>query len=112
MLEQVTECYVEPNLHVTSDHETIRTCLEMGNPDPKKTSQRRFQLDKMDEKQFFSNLETQKDLIQSALDQAESSTPGDSSKALDKSAEIITTAVFSSLKLSMQKSSISRKGEP
>ena len=46
--KQVTECYVEPNLQVTSDHETILTCLEMENPDPKKTSQRRFQLNKMD----------------------------------------------------------------
>ena len=35
---QVTECYVEPNLYVISDHETILTCLKMGNPDPKKPS--------------------------------------------------------------------------
>lgn len=109
---QVTECYLEPNLHVTSDHETILTCLKMGNPDPKKPSQCRFQLDKIDEKQFFSNLEAQKDLIQSALNQAEFSTLGDRHKALDKSAKIITTAIFSSLELSTQKSSLSRKGEP
>lgn len=109
--KQVTECYVEPNLHVTSDRESILTYLEMGNSDPKKTNQR-LQLDRMDEKQFFSNLETQKDLIQSALAQAEFSTSGNTNKALDKNAEIITTAIFSSLELSTQKSSMSRKGKP
>lgn len=40
--QQVTECYVEPNWHVTSDHETILACLEIVNPDLKKPSQRRF----------------------------------------------------------------------
>lgn len=35
---QITECYVEPNLHITSDHKTILTCLEIGNLIPKKTS--------------------------------------------------------------------------
>ncbi len=107
--KQVTECYMEPNLNVTSDHETILTCLEMENPDPKKPSQRKFQLDKRDKKQFLSNLEVQKDLIQSALAQAESSTPGDNIKALKKSAKIITTAIFFSLELSTQKSSMSKK---
>ncbi len=48
---------MQPKLNVTSDHETIPTCLEMGNQDPKKPSQRKFHLDKIDEKQFFSNLE-------------------------------------------------------
>ena len=66
----------------------------------------------MNEKQFFSNLEVQKDLMKNTLAQAEFSTPGDSRKALDKSAKIITTAIFSSLKLSMQKTSMSRKKEP
>ena len=65
----------------------------------------------MDEKQFFSNLKEQKDLIQSTLTQVESSTPGNSNKVLDKSAKIITIAIFSSLKLLMQRSSISRKKE-
>lgn len=70
------------------------TCFEMGNQNPKKTSQRGFQLDKIDEKRFFSNLEVQKDLIQSALAQAKSSNPSNNNKVLDKSAEIITTAIF------------------
>lgn len=42
VLEQETKCYMEPNLHVTSNHETILTYLKIRNPDPKKTSQRRF----------------------------------------------------------------------
>ncbi len=109
--EKVTECYIEPNLNGTSDHKTILTGLEMGNQDPKKPSQPKFQLDKTDEKQFFSNLEAKKDLIQSDLAQAESFTAGDSSKTLDKNAKIITIAIFSSLELSTQKSSISRKKE-
>ncbi len=109
--EQVIECYMEPNLNVTSDHKTILSCLEMGNSDPKKPSQRKFHLDKMDEKQFFSNLEAQKDLIRRTLAQTESSTLGDSSKALDKNAKMITIAIFPSLKLSKQKSSMSKKGE-
>ncbi len=92
---------MEANLNVTNDHKTILTRLEIGNPDCKKPSQRKFQLNKMDEKQFFSNLEAQKDLIQSALAQAESSTPCDSSKALDKITKSITTAIFSSRELSM-----------
>ncbi len=102
---------MEPNLKVTSDHETILTCLEMGNPDPKKLTQRKFQLDKIDERQFFCNLEAQKDLIQSGLAQVESFTPGDSSKAPDKSAKIITRIIFSNLKLPAQMSSVSRKEE-
>lgn len=94
-------------MHVINNHETILTCLEIKNLDPKKTSQRRFQLDKIDNNQFFSNLEAQKDFIQSALAQVESLTPSDSSMVLDKSGKIIIRAIFSSLKLSMQKSNIS-----
>lgn len=47
---QITECYMEPNLYITSNHKTILTCLEMENPNSKKPSQYRFQLDKIDEK--------------------------------------------------------------
>ena len=102
---------MEPNLKVNSNHETVLTYLEMRNPDPKKPTQRKFQLDKIDEKQFFSNLEAQKALIQSALAQVESFTHGDSSKALDKSAKFITTTIFSNLKLSTYKPSVPRNGE-
>lgn len=68
--EKVTKYYFESNLHVTSDYKTILTCLKIGNPNSKKTSQCRFQLDKIYKKQFISNLEVQKNLIQSTLAQA------------------------------------------
>lgn len=53
--QEVTECYVKPNLHVTSHHEPILTYLEMKNSERKKTTQCRFWLDKMEEKWFLSN---------------------------------------------------------
>ena len=48
----------------------------------KKASQPKFQLDKMDKKQFVSSLEDQKDLIQHALAQAESCSTGNAKEAL------------------------------
>ena len=63
----MTECYIERSLQATNNYEIILTYLEKENPDPIKINSDRFQLDKMDEKWFVSNLEAQKDLIKSAL---------------------------------------------
>ncbi len=67
----VTECYIEPNLHTTSDHETIVTTVELGPEFCKENGKRKFQLGKLDEKQFRACLESQKDLVKSALTKAQ-----------------------------------------
>lgn len=67
----VTECYIEPNLHTTSDHETIVTTVELGPAFCKENGKGKFQLGKLDEKQFLAYLESQKDLVKPALTKAQ-----------------------------------------
>lgn len=114
--EQITECYVEPRLHVTSDHETILTRLKLGKPSWRKCQQEKFRLDKIEEKKFVLSLEAQEDLIQAALAPARAAhTPAISTnikQVLDKSAEVITKAIYPSLELSTERSKMSGKGEP
>lgn len=40
--EQITECNTELCLHITSNHETILTYLELGNSYPKKINFQKF----------------------------------------------------------------------
>lgn len=95
--KQIIESYVEPRFHVTSDHETILTWLELDKPFLRKIHQEKFRLDKMDEKKLLMNLEAQKDLIQAALAPAHTHAPGSIKKSLDKSAKAITGAIYTSL---------------
>ena len=53
-----TECFIEPSLHITSDHETIVTILELGPEFCKENGKEKFQLGKLDEKQFLTCLES------------------------------------------------------
>lgn len=66
----------------------------------------------MDEKRFIISLEAQKDLIQRELAQAEYCSIGNAKEALDRSAKVITTAIYSSLELTTQKTKALKKGEP
>lgn len=52
----VVECYIEPSLHTTSDHETIVTTVELGLEFCKENGKGKFQLGKLDEKQFLACL--------------------------------------------------------
>lgn len=63
----------------------------------------------MDEKRFVISLEAQKDLIQRELAQAECCSIGNTREALDRSAEVITTAIYSSFELTTQKPRHCRK---
>lgn len=49
----VVECYIEPSLHTTSDHETIVTIVELGLEFCKENCKGKFKLGKLDEKQFL-----------------------------------------------------------
>lgn len=95
--ELIAESYVEPNLHVTSDYETILTCLQTRDQKAKKPYQQKFHLDKIDEKRFFISLEAQKDLMQRELAQAKCYSSGNAQEALDRSKEVINLAIYSSL---------------
>lgn len=110
--EQITECYVEPYFHVTSDHETIVTRLELEKPSSRSIGQQKFRLNKMDEKKFVIGLEAQKDLAHAALASAQRHNPSNVKRDLDESAETITKAIYSSLQLSMERSKGCGKGEP
>lgn len=68
MTPHIIECYIEPALHTTSDHETICTKIELGStPQQGNSEPGKFLLAKMDEKQFFAGLETQRDLVKTCL---------------------------------------------
>ena len=70
--DQITECYVEPQLQTTSDHETLLKCLEFEGVIAKKPTGVKFRLEKIDKKQFCASLEGQKDLVCTSLHQAKS----------------------------------------
>lgn len=103
---------MEPCFHVTSDHETIVTRLELEKPASKDIGQQKFRLDKMDEKQFAIGLEAQKNLVHAALASAQRNNPSNIRQALDESAETIIKAIYSSLELSTERSKGCGKGEP
>lgn len=46
----VTKCYIEPSLYITSNHKTIITIVELGLEFCKENSKKKFQLRKLDEK--------------------------------------------------------------
>lgn len=54
---QVTHCYEMPELDITSDYETLLICLEAKEMEAKKSANIKFQLEKIDKKQFCSSLE-------------------------------------------------------
>ncbi len=102
----IKECYIKPNLHTTSDHETIVTIVELGPEFCKKNGKGKFQLEKLDEKQFLACLESQKDLVKSALTKAQC-VPAQSKiqkTESDKCAEVLSTAIHSSLEQTTQRS--------
>ncbi len=109
----VTECYIEPNLYITSDHETIVTIVQLGPEFCKENGKGKFQLGKLDKKQFLACLESQKDLVKSALTKARC-VPAQSEiqkTELDKCAEVFSTAIHSSLKQTTKRSNNSSQGE-
>ena len=110
---QIIECYVEPRLHTSSDHETLLTCLEVQGAEAKKPTVVKFRLEKMDEKQFCTSLEAQKDLVRTSLRQAEAALLRieNGREALDQFAQKATAAIHSSLELSTEKTKSSEKGE-
>lgn len=110
---QNTECYVEPRLHTTSDHETVLTWLEVQETKANRSTVVKFRLEKMDEKQFCTSLEAQKDLVRNSLRQAEAALVGleNGREALDQFAQKVTAAIHSSLELSTERTKNSEKGE-
>lgn len=74
----------------------------------------RFCLDKLDEKQFVTSLEGQKDLVKTCLSNIWSELPGSKERklALDKCAEMITAAIHTSLGLSTPRLKNLGQGEP
>lgn len=109
----VTECYIEPSLHITSDHETIVTTVELGPEFCKENGKGKFQLRKLDEKQFLAYLESQKDLVKSVLTKAKG-VPAQSEirkTELDRYAEVLSTTIHSSLEQTTQRSKNSGQGE-
>ena len=74
----------------------------------------RFQLEKIDEKQFLKSLEEQKDLIGTFLSVAKSKPPGTNKckQALDKCAKNISAYIYTNLELTTPQSKNSGQGEP
>ncbi len=86
-------------MHTTSDHETIVTKIELGPEFCKKNGKGRFQLGKLDEKQFLACLESQKYQVKFMLTKAQC-VPTQSKirkMELDKCTEFLSTAIHSSL---------------
>lgn len=114
--DRITECYVVPELHTTSDHETLVTCLEVEGMTAKKPAGVKFRLEKMDENQFRNSLEGQKYLVRTSLRQAKAAleggeNSGESVEKLDDFAQKVTAAIHSSLELSTEKTKNSPRGE-
>lgn len=69
--QQVTECYVNTNLDVTSDHEVIFTTIKLGNCLRDSDPNGKFQLGKLDEKIFVTTLNAQRELEGTSVYQAQ-----------------------------------------
>ena len=115
--DRITECYVEPQLHITSDHKTLLTCLEFERVVANKSTGIKFRLEKMDEKQFCASLEKQKNLVRTSLHQAElalvrgGKSCEEVKENLDKFAQKATVAIHLSLELSTEKTKNAPRGE-
>ncbi len=110
----ITECYTVPNSNTNSDHETIVAKVELKPEFYKENSKGRFRLGKLDEKQFLTFLESQKDLVKSVLTKAKCvPTQSEIQKTeLDKCVEVLCTAIQSSLEQTTQRSRNLGKREP
>lgn len=90
---------MEPCFYVTSDYKTVVTWLKLEKQYSKDIHQWKFRLDNIDENKFVIGLETQKDLVYAALASTQCDNPSNIREALDKSAETIRKAIYSSLEL-------------
>ena len=101
-------------MHTTGDQETIVTIVELRPDFYKENGKGKFQLGKLDEKQFLACLESQKDPVKSALTKAQC-VPAQSEirkTELEKYAEVLSTAIRSSLEQTTRRSKNSGQGEP
>ncbi len=67
---QITECYTDNNLDVTSDHKVIITNVELGGTWEASHILGKFQLGKLDENMFISTITAQKYKLQRDLELA------------------------------------------
>lgn len=111
---QVTECYVNTDLDVTSDHKVDFTTIEFGNFLRDSDPNGKFQLGKLDEKIFVTTLNAQRDMLQSELRLAQNKTNYSESrkKPLDRCAEKVIKAIHKSLELSIPRIKNLGCGEP
>ena len=93
------------------------TCLEFEEVIAKKPTGVKFRLEKIDKKQFCASLRGQKDLVCTSLYQVKSALEkgrnscGRVKEKLDKLAQKVTAAIYLSLKLSIEKTKNSPRGE-
>lgn len=112
---KMTECYINYDLDITSDHEVIGMTAELGDMGLDQERKSKFQLKKMDEKRFTETLLAEKDLIQAQLRLAGQEHPENilsRQKSLDKCAEAVTEAIFKGLELSTPEARNTGHGEP
>ncbi len=114
LASQITECYTDNNLDVTSDHKVIITTVELGGTWEASHIPGKFPLGKLDEKMFISTITAQKDILQRDLELAklEPAYSPPRKIALNRCAEKITTAIYKKLKVSTPRSQNSGHGEP
>ncbi len=70
LASQITECYTDNNLDVTSNHKVIITTVELRGKWEGSHIPGKFQLGKLDEKMFISTITAQKDILQRDLELA------------------------------------------
>lgn len=110
----VLECYSNPDLDTTSDHEVLSTTVALNGRSQAIPKETRFQFKKLDDKVFCSTLQAQTDIIQAelAIAQGTSKFSGDRKEKLDQYATKTLAAIYHSLTLSTPKICNSRQEEP
>ena len=113
LASQITECYTDNNLDVTSNHKVIITSMELEGTWEASHIPGKFFLRKLDEKMFISTITAQKDTLQRDLELAklEPAYSPLQKIALNRCAEKITMAIFKGLEVSTPRSQNSGHGE-
>lgn len=102
------------NSMVTSDHRVIISTIQLEGCITGSNSPGKFKLEKLDEENFLSVLNAEKDLIRLSLELAQETLFGTEERrlALNSCADKITSAIYSALEISTPRCQNMGRGEP